>query len=73
METSRNKVQSDRFIGIHPNIEKVKSFFWERKVPLEEAELFFYYHESMGWRTDSGASILDWKPFAKQWIGNLGY
>ncbi|MCH7398022.1 hypothetical protein MM236_08480 [Belliella sp. DSM 107340] len=73
MEAVSMKTHFENSINVYPAIGQIQSFFYERKVPLEEAELFYYFHESVGWRTDSGVPILDWKPFAKQWIGNLGY
>lgn len=54
-----------------PQIDQIKMFFRERDVPSEEAELFFFYFESMEWRTDSDVPILDWKAAARQWIWNL--
>ncbi|MCH7415431.1 hypothetical protein MM213_18165 [Belliella sp. R4-6] len=73
METVRINPHTENIVNFYPTIGQVRSFFCERNVPLEEAELFFYFHESIGWRTDRGTPILDWKPLAKKWIGNLGY
>ncbi|MCH7402257.1 hypothetical protein ACFOUP_18355 [Belliella kenyensis] len=73
METLRISPYTESFIHVHPAIGQIRSFFDERNVPLEEADLFYYFHESTGWKTDSGTPIFDWKTLAKQWIGNLGY
>ncbi|SIT10406.1 hypothetical protein [Belliella pelovolcani] len=71
MKTSKLYKNQDVVLESSPNLELIKSFFLERDSSVEEAELFFFYYEALGWRSDIGAPILDWKAAARQWLWNL--
>lgn len=54
-----------------PSIELVKCFFDEKKVAEIEAEKFFNYYSSNGWKVGGKTQMKDWKAAARNWILNL--
>lgn len=53
-----------------PSVEEVRNYMAEQgnQVP-DEADRFFNYHESKGWKV-SNAPMKDWKAAARYWLGN---
>ncbi|WP_226333021.1 hypothetical protein [Echinicola marina] len=68
-----NNFQSQFSFGhiVPPQLEEIKTFFSEMAVPVAEAEVFFYYYQSMGWHAESGMPIRNWKEAAEEWLYNL--
>jgi hypothetical protein len=56
---------------IAPTIELVKEFFLEKKVSTIEAEKYFNYYSSNGWKVGGKTQMKDWKAAARNWILNL--
>jgi len=56
---------------VPPRLDEIKNFFSERAVPIAEAEVFFYYYQAMGWHTETGMPIHNWKEAADEWLYNL--
>jgi hypothetical protein len=54
-----------------PSLEEVNRFFIGLDYPLEESEVFFFYYQGLGWRTESGSPLRDWKAAAATWLYNL--
>ena len=54
-----------------PSLEEVQSYFSFQDYPLEEGEVFYFYYQAMGWRSESGAPLRDWKHAASKWLWNL--
>jgi hypothetical protein len=52
-------------------LEEVNRFFIGLDYPLEESEVFFFYYQGLGWRTESGSPLRDWKAAAATWLYNL--
>ncbi|HSJ67855.1 MAG TPA: hypothetical protein VK921_09275 [Anditalea sp.] len=57
--------------GIAPEVDHVRSFFSKRHCPEEEADLFYYYYQSMDWSYENGLPVRDWKLAANEWLFNL--
>ncbi|WP_100630078.1 hypothetical protein [Algoriphagus formosus] len=64
---------SEPLRGIYsgPSLEEVNRFFIRSDFPLEEGEVFYYYYQALGWRTESGLPLRDWKAAASDWLWNL--
>ncbi|EOZ97790.1 hypothetical protein A33Q_1599 [Indibacter alkaliphilus LW1] len=54
-----------------PGIEQVRSYFSIKDYSIEEADLFFFYYQSLGWRNENGTPLRDWKSAASSWMWNL--
>ncbi|WP_111672758.1 hypothetical protein [Algoriphagus litoralis] len=54
-----------------PSLEDVRGFFVAQDYPFEEGEVFFYYYQALGWRSETGIPIRDWKSAASRWLWNL--
>jgi hypothetical protein len=54
-----------------PSLDEVRSFFAAQDYPFEEGEVFFYYYDGLGWRTESGGVLRDWRSAAHEWLWNL--
>lgn len=54
-----------------PSLEEVKDYFFAQDFPLEEGEVFYFYYQGMGWRSESGSPLRDWKQAASRWLWNL--
>lgn len=52
------------------SIEEVKTFFSEQKSTNIEAEKFFNYFQSNGWKVGGRAPMRDWNAAARNWILN---
>jgi len=70
MEHSNSNLSDDQSV-IGPDVEKVRSFFANRKCPIEEADLFYYYYQSMEWSYENGSPVRDWELAADEWLFNL--
>lgn len=52
-----------------PNLNEVKDYFNGRMQQWQQnAELFYYYFDGIGWKTASGRPIINWKSKADYWI-----
>ncbi|GGF42438.1 hypothetical protein [Echinicola rosea] len=56
---------------VPPKLEDIKSFFSEFAIPVAEAEVFYYYYQSLGWHTENGMPVHNWKEAAQDWLYNL--
>jgi len=52
------------------NLNEVKMFFSEIKSNKIEAQIFFNYYESTGWKISGKTPIQNWKAAARNWILN---
>ena len=53
-----------------PNMELVQEYFKEKKKPDIEAQKFFNYFESKGWKIGISSSMKNWKAAANNWMLN---
>ncbi len=54
-----------------PSMDEVNGFFVAQDYPAEEGEVFYFYYQGLGWRSESGSPIRDWKAAAFSWLWNL--
>ncbi|MBW3467057.1 hypothetical protein [Arthrospiribacter ruber] len=54
-----------------PDQDQVRNYFRQNDYPLEEADVFFFYYQSLGWRNENGTPLRDWKLAASSWMWNL--
>jgi hypothetical protein len=54
-----------------PTLDQVRRYFVAYEFIKEEGELFFFFHRSTCWRSQSGDRIGDWTLAAKRWMWNL--
>jgi hypothetical protein len=53
-----------------PTLEEVYIFFKEKGFPEQEAEKFFNYFQSNGWKVGGKAPMKDWQAAARNWMLN---
>lgn len=53
-----------------PTLLLVKDYFRERSFAESEAEKFYNYFESNGWKVGGKASMKDWRAAARNWVLN---
>lgn len=54
-----------------PSLDEVYGFFSAQDFPREEGEVFYFYYQALGWRSETGSPIRDWKSAASRWLWNL--
>jgi len=76
-ETDRTHLDQERQTGKRRargtprNVEEVKTFFAKKKASLTQAELFYNYYQSLGWKMGKlHKPVEDWRYTAKIWIIN---
>jgi len=69
--TPEEKTELNKSKFIAPTIELVKDFFQEKKVSAIEAEKYFNYYSSNGWKVGGKTPMKDWQAAARNWILNL--
>lgn len=52
------------------SLEEVKAFFTEQKSTTIEAEKFYNYFQSNGWKVGGRAPMKDWQAAARNWLLN---
>ncbi len=52
------------------SLEEVKAFFTEQKSTAIEAEKFYNYFQSNGWKVGGRAPMKDWQAAARNWLLN---
>jgi len=57
---------------IPTSVEEVRVFFEEEKSTKVEAEKFYNYFKSNGWKVGGRAPMKDWQAAARNWILNAG-
>ncbi len=65
-----SKRSSNRSKFVPPNLSEVLEYFQEKSKPEIEAEKFFNYFESKGWKIGNNAPMKNWKAAANNWIIN---
>ena len=64
------KVKSDDFVP--PTLKEVEACFKQSAAQLptwqDEAKIFFYHYDGLGWRNTHGVKIRNWDSFANKWI-----
>ena len=53
-----------------PNLEEITAYFREKSAPEIEAQKFFNYFESNGWKIGGRSPMKKWKAAANNWILN---
>lgn len=53
-----------------PSLEEVLIFFKENEFPEQEAEKFFNYFQSNGWKVGGKAPMKDWQAASRNWMLN---
>ena len=53
-----------------PNLEEVTAYFFEKSALEIEAQKFFNYFESNGWKIGGRSPMKKWKAAANNWILN---
>ncbi|GMQ30717.1 hypothetical protein [Algoriphagus confluentis] len=54
-----------------PSLEEVQNYFSAQNFPREEGEVFYFYYQGLGWRSETGSPLRDWKLAASRWLWNL--
>ncbi len=54
-----------------PTLDLVRDYFLTNRFGTEEGELFFFFHRTTYWRSQSGDLIGDWTKAADRWMWNL--
>lgn len=57
-------------VNIPPEQEDVHKFFLQQKSTATEAEKFYNYFQSNGWKVGGKAPMKDWKASARNWLIN---
>ena len=64
------KVKVDDFVP--PTLKEVEACFRQSAAQLptwqDEAKIFFYHYDGLGWRNTHGVKIRNWDSFANKWI-----
>ncbi|MET7000157.1 hypothetical protein [Chitinophaga defluvii] len=50
------------------SVQEVKDYFLQQGYPLLEATNFFDYYAITGWKTRSGAAVVNWQSAARRWM-----
>lgn len=81
-EGGHGKPAPARKVFIPPTVEEARNYFlstvgntkrqgcWPADRCKMEADLFFNNYQGVGWKTNKGAKLVDWKATARKWIGN---
>lgn len=69
--TPQKKIEENKSEFIAPAIELIRAFFQEKKVSTIEAEKYFNYYSSNGWKVGGKTPMKDWQAAARNWILNL--
>lgn len=56
--------------GRPASLEEVKQFFLAEKFETQEAQKFYNYFQSNGWKVGGRAAMKDWRAAARNWILN---
>lgn len=65
-ERSIEEISIERGEGNTPSLEEIKRYIEENNYKVN-AERFFDYYESQGWRKSNGQNIRDWKAAVRSW------
>ena len=57
-------------MSLPASVHEVRSFFEEEKSTKLEAEKFYNYFQSNGWKVGGRAPMRDWQAAARNWILN---
>lgn len=66
------KMTSSLNSNVPPALELVKAYFNEKNISELEAEKYFNYYSSNGWKVGGRTQMKDWRAAARNWILNLG-
>lgn len=66
-EIDKNKKKN---IFIRPSHDDVKAYFLEKKDTEDNANKFYDYYESNGWKVGGRTTMKDWKASARNWMRN---
>ena len=69
--STKETIQKKGESATRPTQEAVISFFREQGAPLLEAQKFFNYFQSNGWKVGGRAPMKDWQAAARNWILKL--
>ncbi len=72
IQTYTNSKQKKEKQNIYINAEAVKNFFLKNKSTATEAEKFFNYNQSIGWKIGGKSPVEDWQSLALNWIIKAG-
>jgi len=53
-----------------PNLQEIKTYFHENKLPELEAEKFYNYFSSVGWLVGGKTPMVNWQSAAQNWMLN---
>ena len=56
--------------AVPPSIEEVQAFFAEKNSSVTEAEKFYNYFQSNGWKVGGKTPMKDWQAAARNWMIN---
>jgi hypothetical protein len=70
LRTTVNQQRATKTLPLPESLEAVKAFFTEQKSSSNEAEKFFNYFQSNGWKVGGRAPMKDWKAAARNWLLN---
>ena len=68
---NRVKRFPNRFNEIPPKLEEIIKYFTEQKSTETEANKFYNYFQSNGWKIGGRAPMEDWQAAARNWIINI--
>ncbi len=71
--SSESEIQKDNTMNnfTPPPIEHIKIYFQQKGHNTEQANRFYNYYESIGWKVGGKTTMKDWKAAARNWILNI--
>lgn len=53
---------------VPPDLQEVRSYFKERRMPEIIGEAFYHYYKSRKWKSRNGCPMKNWKVTANNWM-----
>jgi hypothetical protein len=69
-QTTNNQHRTTKTFPLPQSVEEIKNYFESQKSTQGEAEKFFNYFQSNGWKVGGRAPMKDWQAAARNWILN---
>jgi hypothetical protein len=70
-EDRKSSTPGPAVLPLPQSLEKIKEFFLQQKATANEAEKFYNYFQSNGWKVGGRAPMKDWQAAARNWMLNI--
>lgn len=70
VRTTVNQQRTTKTLPLPKSLDEVKAFFAEQKSTAIEADKFYNYFQSNGWKVGGRAPMKDWQAAARNWLLN---